>query len=515
MLAIAFRFPAGQYHATPWGRHVNESDVEWPPAPWRILRALIATWHRKVAPEQYQESAIEALVEDLSAVLPVYQLPRGILAHSRHYMPVREGGRDKRVLIFDAFVRIDPLDPLVVVWPDTCVEGDQLGLLRLLLRDMGFLGRAESWVEASLVDEWDGEPNCRPSELAVDTSTGEVLEPVRLAAPLDRKEYASWRAETITKQGLDGKGLKKPQRQILSTIPERLIDALRGETGTIQAAGWNCPPGARFVTYQRPSDSLTPSLRRHPAQVRQSSGITTVRVVLSGKPLPRIEDAVRIGELVRVAAIHQADRLFGAQGIPNVLSGHQLREGNRHGHAFYLPEDADGDGHIDHVLVHAENGLDAAALRALDQIDRLWTGSGSEWRVLLEQYGTIEDLQGSSYSKTAPVWVSATPYLHPWFRKKTFTIEDQIARECRERGLPAPTLEPLTSIRVKSRDRRPVHFHRFRTKRGLTQPDRQGSFWRLAFPEPIAGPLALGFGCHFGLGVFRAVDSERGQAKRV
>jgi len=37
----------------------------------------------------------------------------------------------------------------------------------------------------------------------------------------------------------------------------------------------------------------------------------------------------------------------------------------------------------------------------------------------------------------------------------------------------------------------------------LHQPDRLGSFWRLTFPEPVAGPLALGFGCHFGLGLFK------------
>jgi CRISPR-associated protein Csb2 len=43
MLALAFTFPAGRYHATPWGRHVNEADVAWPPEPWRILRTLVAT----------------------------------------------------------------------------------------------------------------------------------------------------------------------------------------------------------------------------------------------------------------------------------------------------------------------------------------------------------------------------------------------------------------------------------------------------------------------------------------
>jgi len=42
MLALSFTFPGGRYHATPWGRHVNEADLEWPPSPWRIVRALIA-----------------------------------------------------------------------------------------------------------------------------------------------------------------------------------------------------------------------------------------------------------------------------------------------------------------------------------------------------------------------------------------------------------------------------------------------------------------------------------------
>ena len=47
MPIIKLNFPAGRMHATPWGRHVNEGAVEWPPSPWRILRALVATWHLK------------------------------------------------------------------------------------------------------------------------------------------------------------------------------------------------------------------------------------------------------------------------------------------------------------------------------------------------------------------------------------------------------------------------------------------------------------------------------------
>lgn len=53
---------------------------------------------------------------------------------------------------------------------------------------------------------------------------------------------------------------------------------------------------------------------------------------------------------------------------------------------------------------------------------------------------------------------------------------------------------------------RPICFQRFRTKRVKHQPDRQGSFWRLAFDKPVQGPLALGFTCHFGLGMFRPMS---------
>jgi CRISPR-associated protein Csb2 len=37
------------------------------------------------------------------------------------------------------------------------------------------------------------------------------------------------------------------------------------------------------------------------------------------------------------------------------------------------------------------------------------------------------------------------------------------------------------------------------------QPDRVGSFQRLIFPEPVSGLVALGFGCHYGLGLFRLI----------
>jgi CRISPR-associated protein Csb2 len=114
MLSIAFTFPAGRYHATPWGRHVNEADVAWPPDLWRITRALIAVWHRKLDPARFpRERLHELLARLVEADPPSFRLPESVIhAHSRHYMP---GKDDKRTLVFDAFARVADDDPVVIV----------------------------------------------------------------------------------------------------------------------------------------------------------------------------------------------------------------------------------------------------------------------------------------------------------------------------------------------------------------------------------------------------------------
>ncbi|HEY8587358.1 MAG TPA: type I-U CRISPR-associated protein Csb2 [Rhodanobacter sp.] len=496
MLAIRFLFPTGRYHATPWGRHVNEADVEWPPSPWRLLRALVATWHRKLDPIRYPRMQLAALIERLSEALPVYRLPPAVRAHTRHYMPVREGSKDKPVLIFDAFVHMQPDAELIMAWPDLALGDSDGELLHALLDGLSFLGRAESWVEASALDRWQGEPNCVPSELSMDMRTGEALEPVRVIAPLSVSAWQSWRQSFIA--GTDWDAMThKPREQLQATLPEALLEAISLDTADLQAVGWSRPPSAQFVTYQRSMSCFSPSATMRPS--RPPTSAHSVRLALQGKPLPRIEDAVRIGELIRRAALKSADKL--GIPVPPVLSGHDLPAGNCHAHAFFLPEDADNDGHIDHILVYARDGLDANAIAALAEVHFLWQRDGGKWRILFE--GALRGSDPASrYAATSRIWESATPYLHPWHAKSAFGYAEQIRRECRLRGLSEPQVETLPTITINGRQRRSIHFYRFRNKRGLQQPDRQGCLLRLTFPHPVAGPLALGFGCHFGLGLF-------------
>jgi CRISPR-associated protein Csb2 len=49
-VVLKVSFPLGRYHGTAWLRGHNEGVVDWPPAPWRVLRALVATWKSYLEP---------------------------------------------------------------------------------------------------------------------------------------------------------------------------------------------------------------------------------------------------------------------------------------------------------------------------------------------------------------------------------------------------------------------------------------------------------------------------------
>jgi CRISPR-associated protein Csb2 len=524
MFAIAFRFPAGRYHATPWGRHVNEADVAWPPDPWRILRALVATWHRKADRVSFSEALLAGLIDRLAEEAPVYRAPPAIHAHVRHYMPWFKKGPNDRVLIFDAFARLDPAEPLVVAWPETAPSLDERTLAAHLLERIGYLGRAESWVEAEIIDGTRiaaADFNCRPGDTPIDPETGEVGMLTPMLRPLRSADYAGVRTHWLERAG----GLPKRKREsVVRTLGPRLLDALSCDTADWQTAGWSQPPAAQKVLYRRPEGLLASHVRRpQPRPVKQPQLPMVARFVLAGWPLPRIEDAVRIGELMRLATLARFGRdEAGRWRAPPIISGRD-EEGRplkdeSHAHAFFLPEDADDDGRIDHLAVFARGGLDAACRDKLGSVTKLWLAPrrGSvaaddeseeagreEWRLALEGFGRAEEFaEVSRLFGPAREWRSLTPYLMPWHAKKDFGPTEQIAREVEHRGLGTLAgIEHLTTIRIHGRERRPIHFHRFRSRRGLTQPDTSGSFWRLTFVDDIPGPLALGFGCHFGLGL--------------
>jgi CRISPR-associated protein Csb2 len=513
VLTIALTFPAGRYHATPWGRHVNEADVAWPPDPWRLIRALIATWHRKIDLQRHPKACLESLLARIASAPPPHiRLPEDVIhTHSRHYMPAKG---DKPTLIFDAFARISPDDPIIMAWPELQLPEDEQDLLDALLEVINYLGRAESWVYACRTN-WVNGYNCIPIEEELDAETGEVFgEIVRLLMPVSPQHYEQFRDQQLAAQ--------KKSKTLTKTLPATWLDALSVDTGDLQRARWNAPPAARWVSYRRPLHALKTVATRvasRKLERKTDRAITTARFALFGRPVPRIEDALRLSEAVRLAAMGKARELLGAENIPTELCGHDLGRANRHGHAFWLP-DPDQRGEINHVLVHAPHGLSNGAVRALTALRNIRRDVGEPVRVMLEGLGRGDLFAPhTTLTRQSAVWQSVTPYLHPWHLKKTqmrsrealhAAVLEQLRREwhARAEGLPdIIEIRELRSVSSGGRDLRPVHFHRVRRKRGLTQPDTLGRMLELRFAAPIAGPLALGFACHFGLGLFAPMNA--------
>lgn len=517
MLAICLTFPAGRYHATPWGRHVNEAALAWPPDLWRLVRTLIATWHRKLDAQRYPRQCLGSLLAQLAAAPPPrIRLPEtAIHAHTRHYVPTRG---DERTLIFDAFARVGPSDPIVFAWPDLRLPAQEERLLDALLESLGYFGRAESWVEIKR-QQWNEGFNCLPANAAGDDANSAVsgAEMVRLLAPLPPHRYAQLRQQHLAAH-------RKPSARLSKSLPEDWIDALSLDTGDLQAAGWTLPPAAQLVSYRRPLDTLrvvAPAIAS-PLSRPQDQWITTARFALYGKPLPRIEDAVRVGEALRLAAMRVAKRLLGPNGMPPELSGHRMPAPNRHAHAFWLPE-PNQRGDIEHLMIHAPGGFGAASVRVLTTLRELRFEDGEPLRLMLEGVGQAALFaQASALAGVSDTWRSVTPYLHPWHLKKTQMrspvalragLLEQLRREWRARGDHLPDVIEIDDVQVArfaGQELRPVYFHRFRRKRGLVQPDTLGRMLLVRFARAVRGPVALGFGCHFGLGLFEPVAADQG-----
>ncbi len=201
MPTLQLQFPGGRYHATPWGHHVNEGLIEWPPSPWRLLRAFVAcgfcSQHWTDIPP-----LARSLVDKLASVLPSYRLPEITAAHTRHFMPVGtlDKGRERTTLVWDTFANIGDGE-MLIHWPCE-LNSDETALLALITKSLNYLGRGESWVEARLIPDASASLD---SLNAIPHRDGEIrdqrYEQISLMAAIPPDRYRAWQEENA-KQAL-------------------------------------------------------------------------------------------------------------------------------------------------------------------------------------------------------------------------------------------------------------------------------------------------------------------------
>ena len=552
-LSLVFRFLTGRYHATPFGHHVNEGLIEWPPSPWRLLRALISVGYTSGAWDGAgPPPPARSLLERLSSELPHYRLPPAIGAHSRHYMPVgvleSKTKIEKTTLVFDTWARVEDRE-LLVTWRTVSLEAAELTMLNLLVGRLNYLGRSESWVEGRVVGNGERIPenNCFPEEAG--EAPGRGWEQVALLAPYHASEFRVWRAERV-EEALANMPLpegRKPGRSLLAKrgkavapYPTDLLDCLQKDTTWLRSHGWNRPPGSRRVFYWRPADAISIGVptRRPAALLRkrvEAMLLSLTNASRNDHALPPVTRTLPQAELLHRALVGLAAR----RGTPPPeLTGRgddhrPLRGPHEHAHINSL--DLDGDGHLDHILVWAPGGLGAEAQDAIRAARTTFTRGGIEpLRLALAAVGDLPDLfrVPGTYGRRlacltcrASSWQSVTPFVPPRYVKARGrnALEGQIRDELRSRGFPDPdAVRPLAPVPRGRSDAMPesgavaergeTTWNRFRhfklvRQRGPEPPFACGFAIRLEFEHPVPGPIAIGYGSHFGLGLFEQCTS--------
>jgi len=553
-VVIEQRFPLGRFHATRWKQNPFEDPYgEWPPSPWRLLRALLARWFqytRETGDDDTEKR--DDLLRALAGELPAFQLPAATWRGQelRQYQPTalepqhkyKRNPKTKKneldysfrqvssTLSADTYRSVGGRDRLVWVWRQTRLTGEQEGLLAGLLRRIHYFGRAES-LTVMRITESSAEPNC-----VLRTEGSMTSVPVLVHSP---------------DQPLD-------------------IDLMLALTVDKRIANRPLPPGAALYQAELPAVPLRKPVRR---QVVSPPLPQVVRFALDSAVLPLVTETLPVAEATRrcLMGAFKRTRLQEHYGgrIPNplppdapepksrVLSGKEWRvqeqeykpvEGHRH--AYYLPtaEDNDNRHRLTHLTLIARDGFGREEMQAIHRLRQIKPrgrdNASHPLRVLLLGYGRLDEYRPRPLGPSRE-WVSATPYIAtrvprdhgrhatadaPFWRIRS---DDELAR-AREQGQRLPrrvladphgwlesnlreqvrdvfgidvenvSIEPMIdggAYNIASRWR-PIQFKRFRSKRTDDGGRRLAGAFRITFPEPVHGPIALGHSAHFGMGLF-------------
>lgn len=457
MLAIEVEFLMGRAVSASWGQRERP---EWPPHPQRLFSALVAA-HFEMDTGPGAEAALRWL-----ETLPAPEIcadpdPSYRDAHI-HWVPVNDEAvksekkkvdlrhlldrRDRKERFFPAVV---PEEPVVVYqWPDAPDAGQHRGALSRLVESLNYLGHSSSPVRACLRDT--------------------LMEPV-----LVPRSEGDWSLR------IPGPGRFDRLKQVHEL---RLEDeSVQPPLGAIQSYG----PRSEFPSSVFSTDALV--------------------LAFGGGPRLSLDSTLPLMQHLRNAVLARLKT-----GIPEILSGHD-KDGNPSpdAHLAFVPL-----AFVGHR--HADGSLKGAALvlpRTADPSARRKLRSAllEPWDLHLGPLGSIpvrlvEDAQPElaslrflAYCRPSRVWASLTPVIldkHP--KKGKLPPERIVADSCLRTGLPEPVevrIGPVSGI-LGAPAAREFHGESRQTA------NRTRCHAILRFSRPVRGPVLVGAGRFFGLGLF-------------
>ncbi len=547
MVVIQIVFPWGRYYAHPWGINpVRLREAEWPPSPWRLLRAMVSSWFRANSGKRLSGDA-GALIERLGRELPEIGIGNIAFSHTVHYQPnygatdEKQDARYKNTRHENHFIAVH--GPVIFRWPKTDLSPSQETLLAELLADLSYFGRSESICQAELIsaraaEKISGIDWCRPTgRRKISSRCRDVFCPN--ASDFEVTDLWMRRADI--------------QKADLVNAPRHLVDAL---LNTDMKAS-----GAQWISYEMPDDWPSNRVVRTPRITREKLKPVNdgpqiahyLRFSLQCRVPVQPNFTMPLAEQFRKAACSHFAKEYGGQ-TSFALFGHAKDRPKdavgEHQHAFYLPtrsfgyeENVDQPGMIANLHVWCPYGLTRAETQVLLRVQSLWWSDG--------RYPVRPSL--TAMSMEAPVglplgtgtvksriWRSETPFVPPrhFYRgerskpkmRESDTPERQLIAclgkagintpgEIRRLGLSELQREPIESLPpmplwsiVRAPDGEETPFADAVTSPthingsdGGSSGNRQriGFFLEIRFDNEVALPMPA-FGCsnHFGLGLF-------------
>jgi CRISPR-associated protein Csb2 len=178
---------------------------------------------------------------------------------------------------------------------------------------------------------------------------------------------------------------------------------------------------------------------------------------------------------------------------------------------------------VTELMVHCPQGFGPEERAALESLKEVWGYGGYDVQLRLHGLGGPDDLMSGKDNifSSSSTWESVTPFIPTRHAKATRTgvpkldenglqigsPEHDLIRLIELEGLSRPiSVELLPNIDFGGRKVRWGQFRRERRTGEGRKGEDVGLGYRVVFPEPVKGPLSVGFGCHFGMGLFRPVE---------
>ena len=506
-------FILGRFHANPWRAFPFEDPHgEWPPSPWRLLRAVLARshqWEREwgVDGSTWREQTVRALsTSNVSWNLPSFSWRGPGLGQ---YQPAvfgwdPPGWKKRRVpaekryrstLTRDNFWIVgEPgteSDTGVVWWLMESSEWSH-GLFDWLdasLARMTYFGRAESLTDVRRVERL-------PTNLEINC----VLEDVPSSDSVS----------------------------VLAPLPDATLDEVQAIADDPAVAKSTIPPGARWRFAKRPAK---PPVKLPP------------RILRARVPTPLIQFAIgtRVSPPRRSTVV--LTQRFRGRVIREFLGGdwRQASEAQRDAARLLTGKEADGTALQDHRHPHARFGIlfdgetgkatrlvvwrsnpftddeQRAILNAAERELQITFGRARRndpWTVRLVPLDSQVPPPRGFDAHTYRRWITATPYVpprHVYGRrgrvKQGDTPEEQFRQELRRLMFDTSTL--TVDVDEQASEWIQVHGPR-QSREDQTNREKRGYHVSFSFASPVRGPIAVGHSSHFGLGLcIPVIDLER------